>query len=205
MFGEGMLGKEETLKRLGAILAPKSPEGYRMVFALELKDIIIPVDRREDLITEQELVNLVCEAVINSFVPYKGSTIGCGSWKENRERLYRVLWGVDIGRALAARDFLGKPVECEYRNGAFWLSLLPEDGGMPYSERQLKWCRDNLPEFASNLTDREVIDAMYPAWEEFGDLSSSLPKPIDVSEEGREYICMLVSYAMKTARGEAND
>lgn len=184
---------KKTMKTLGNILAPDCPEKYQSVFAESLKSVIIPWTKMDDEIQFPDLIKYVKNAVVKSFETYCGSHRGYMLHETNRRLLYSVLWGSDAGLSLANTDFLDKEITCEYNDEAraFTISLLPSGRPIAYSDRQLKWCRENAPKDKQNWSDNDIVEMMFPAWLEFGDFNTSLPKPIPTSDENKEFIAKL--------------
>lgn len=179
-----------TLARLGAILAPKADANSQLIFANLLKNEIIPWGKRETDLTKEELVHQIKRYVKNSFKTYTGSINGAYHYEASRELCYQILWGVTTADSLMNRDFLDTGVSCGYdaENDTFTLSLIKHDNQIVYSERQLKWCKENAPVELKDKSDNEIITIMYPAWSIFGNYHTSLPVPPPLTEAQRKYV-----------------
>lgn len=191
-------GKENTISRLAALLAPHCPIRYAIIFALELKDVIIPWQRWEDDIETKELIQLITEAVEKSFIPYQGSHAGYAAHIKERRLLYRVLFGEQTGVSLINHDFDGKHFVCTYdeKKEQFVLSY-PETGDridydypqkIVCSKRQVKWCKEHVPENKGTGDKDKDIAIMHPAWQRIGDFNTSLPKETNMQEKELQFI-----------------
>lgn len=185
------LYNEKTIGHLGALLAPGCPKEYREIFAMQLVGYIVPWVKREQEHDGQALIQMVENAVENSFKPYNGSTSGAASEKEARLLLYSVLWGRLAGRSLMNDDFkYQEKVSCWYdkETKRFKLSLLPDGQAVAYSRRQLGWCMAHVPQAYKGKPWPDIVAAMFPAWEAFGNFNTSLPREPELTGEEAAYI-----------------
>lgn len=181
-----------SVQRLGEILAPDCPKKYQEIFAERLKGECIPWETKETEISKEELISYVAASIKESFKPYEGSCNGAIPHDNRRRLLYGVLWGETTADSLMNDDFTHRweGISCNYneKTKTFSLSLLRDGEEIAYSKRQLDWCRKQVPDTVSDISDYQVIEMMYPAWKRFGDFSTSLPREIELNEKEQEFV-----------------
>lgn len=203
---------EYNITLLGKILAPDGAEKYQELLAAELCDSIIPwkVQVSGEDMPEAGIIVAVHDKVCDSFMDPGGSPQGYALFERERKLLYGVLWGRKAAESLMNQDFVGTKPSCNAFTDSrgdtyFHISLLPEGCQIAYSDRQLSWCKKHAPAgVLQMLSDEEIVNRMFTAWESFGDFKTSLPVEPELTVEEQDYIHKLfpeISQEFDSAKG----
>lgn len=169
--------KPETLANLSRVLikdtalfASSAFTALMSVVAAMAGGCIIPWEKRDEILSEYELVDCIKQYVLSVMHPYKGSWSGHRSWQEGKWLVLSLLFGKGAADSLLKIE-TGKDIDIEYENGA-WSLKIPgyqkSEEGRFYNVQMLRWCRRMAPVILTMLPENEFMDVMIPVYYEYG-------------------------------------
>lgn len=176
----------ETVANLAHILVPekdrKTLHSETLITCLAVTarmaaESVIPWNRRDEILTEEELIGHVKETVKNFIRPYRGSTIGYSSWQNSRWLLLGLLFGVGTADSLAHKE-RDVDVDVRYENGVWSLDIpgmKKLTDGQFYDVQTLRWCRRMAPNHVYDMPEETLMEIMLPAFRSVGRRRIDLP------------------------------
>ena len=138
---------------------------------------VIPWNRRNEVLTEEELIGHVKETVKNFIRSYRGSTIGYSSWQNSRWLLLGLLFGIGTADSLAHKE-RDVDVDVRYENGVWSLDIpgmKKLTDGQFYDVQTLRWCRRMAPNHVYDMPEETLMEIMLPAFRSVGRKRIDLP------------------------------
>lgn len=87
-----------------------------------IADELVPEYRKDEILTEEELVECIKTYVQDAVKPYIGSHNGCLSWHDTRWIIFSLLFGVDTADSLLDNE-RNVDIEVTYENGVWSLEI----------------------------------------------------------------------------------